>query len=335
MFRPNVTARTVLQILIIMGGVLATGCASLLTSKQAGIPTEQSQGCAPAILHTARPFHPSLYQTKEQSPSSATLALFSEGAVQTAKVIGVLPLLNDIVHLSNEPSSQIHLLLRRQQLTDGILLALFEVESVTAEIVCERDRADQLADRIDETDGSRVKQLTIASIVLGGLAGIVSGGIGLAAGTSLGADVATVIGGTLASWFGLSALYTHSEVNVRHERNILHELWEDPSQPHIFSPIVWRYLHQPPATTADSPRTGVLNAWQQKGRLGERGSEDERQRHTLFFGAGGRYTGSELRARASMLETLEVSLRLIHEGIEVLIHELTAQSLESMPLPPS
>ena len=41
------------------------------------------------------------------------------------------------------------MLIRRQRLTDQVLLTFFEVTSATAEIICERDRADQLADRID------------------------------------------------------------------------------------------------------------------------------------------------------------------------------------------
>lgn len=66
----------------------------------------------------------------------------------------------------------------------------------------------------------------------------------------------------------------------------------------------------------------MLNAWRQKGRLGEHGSEVEQERGALFFGNGGRYSAPELRAHASMLETLEASLRLLHEELEVLIREV-------------
>jgi hypothetical protein len=204
-------------------------------------------------------------------------------------------------------------------------LATLEVDSAIAEIVCERDRADQLADRIDEVDGARVKRLTIASIVLGGIASIVTGGIGLAAGATVGADATTLGGGVLSSWLGVSALFIQSEVDFRHDRNILRELWEDPAEPQIFSPILWRYLHQAPETNDESPRTEVLNEWRQKGRLGERNSQDEQRRRLLFFSTGGRYSAPDLRARASMLETLEASLRLIHEDLEVLVREIMAE----------
>jgi hypothetical protein len=40
------------------------------------------------------------------------------------------------------------------------MFALFEISSTVAELVCERDKADQVADRMDEVDGAIVKRLT-------------------------------------------------------------------------------------------------------------------------------------------------------------------------------
>ena len=75
---------------------------------------------------------------------------FSPDALRVAEVMGVLPLLNDIAQLTASPSREpVEMLIRRQRLTDQVLLTFFEVASATAEIICERDRADQLADRID------------------------------------------------------------------------------------------------------------------------------------------------------------------------------------------
>ena len=181
------------------------------------------------------------------------------------------------------PRSPLEVVIRRQQLTERIQLAILEVNSTAAEIICERDRADQLADRIDEVDGGRVKQLTIASIVLGGFAAIVTGGIGLAAGASVGADAATLGGGVLASWLGVSALFIQSEVELRHERNILRELWEDPDEPHIFSPILWRYLDRSHNDTADSPRTERAQWLAPKRTLGRKRLERRRTAASLVL----------------------------------------------------
>ncbi|MBS0170701.1 MAG: hypothetical protein JSR62_10140 [Nitrospira sp.] len=66
----------------------------------------------------------------------------------------------------------------------------------------------------------------------------------------------------------------------------------------------------------------VIEAWRQGSRLGERDSPEEQRRQTLFFGTGGRYTSPELRAWASMLETLEAAIRLMHEELEIFLREM-------------
>ena len=120
--------------------------------------------------------------------------------------------------------------------------------------------------------------------------------------------------------------FVQSEVELHHERNILRELWEDSDEPsHFLTDSVGGISIGPPHDTADSPRTEVLNGWSQKGRLGERDSKDEARRRLLLFSTGGRYSASDLRARASMLETLEASLRLIYEDPEVLSREMNAE----------
>lgn len=244
-----------------------TGCATLLPSSQVGTPTEVARNCVPlsktfSDVALAPPVAPAI-----NIKLSQRVQYFSEPALQTAETIGALSYLQELVAMQDEQdTSLITILLRRHQLQEQILLAILEIESTTAEIICERDRADQLADRIDEVDGARIKQLTIASIIVGGLAGIVTGAAGLALATSTIADASSVGGGALSAWLGVSALFTHSEVNLRHDRNILKEVWEDPAHSRIISPILWRYLHRNAEGEQSNPRAHLVNGWRQKGR---------------------------------------------------------------------
>lgn len=303
-------------------------CTTLAPPARQGPAAESSQRCVPDMTKRAHSAGP-MVEPAPARPTDRASSEFSADALRVAEVIGVLPVLNEIADLEGSPRSDVlEMLVRRQHLTDQVLLTLFEVASSTAELTCERDRADQVADRMDEIDNAMVKRLTIASIVLGGVAGIISGGVGLAAGASTAGDAADVAGGVLASWFGVSALFTHSEVDFKHDRNVLRELWEDPPEPVIFSPIVWRFLHRAHTAGTDRPREQVVNAWRQGGRLGESGSNNEQRRRDLFFGPGGRYAAAELRARASMLETLEASIRLMHEELEVLLREIAGHSVQ-------
>ncbi len=80
---------------------------------------------------------------------------FSADTLRVAEAIGVLPVLNEIAALEAAPQQErLNMLISRQRLTDQVLLTLFEVASSTAELTCERDRADQVADRIDEIDNA-------------------------------------------------------------------------------------------------------------------------------------------------------------------------------------
>ncbi len=301
------------------------GCTTLLPPTQQGAATESTQRCVPAMTKRARAAPMPRQQERAASSASAS-SRFSIDALRVADVIGVLPVIEEIARRKDSPGkTDVDMLILRQRLTDQVLLTLFEVASATAELTCERDRADQVADRLDEFDNARVKRLTIASIVLGGVAGIISGGVGLAAGTSAAGNAADVAGGVFASWFGVSALFAHSEIDFRHDRNALRELWENPSDSTIFSPGIWRFLHRSHTEGMNAPREQIVNAWRQAGRLGAGGSEDEDHRQDLFFGPGGRYGAAELRARASMLETLEASIRVVHEELEVLLREIVDQ----------
>jgi hypothetical protein len=286
--------------------------------------------CAPPS--PAHPVSAHLHSATRHVSDSPDIELpFSRHTVELAKVMNVLPLLARMAILQKDPhASTLELLQLRQQLTDRLLLTLFEVSSTVAEITCERDRADQIADRMDEIDGARVKRLTLISIVVGGVASIVSGGLGLAGAASTASNATDVAGGVFSSVFGGTALFTHSEHDFGHPRNLLKEVWDNPSESAVFSPTIWRFLHSQHKDGADTLRTEVIEAWRQEGRLGEPGSADEHRHITLFFGPGGTYGSIELRARASMLETLEATIQLMNEELELFLREITTERLQNL-----
>ena len=259
-------------------------------------------------------------------------AQFTRQVIELARVIDALPVLEALVVLYQaERAESIEFLALRQQLTDRVLLALFETSSTVAELICERDRADQSADRMDAIDTSRIKRLTLASVVVGGVAAVVSGGLGLAGAASTASDAMEVAGGTFSTGFGGTALFIQSQQEFRHDRNLLMEIWKDPAESALFSPSTWRFLHRRHRERDRTPRDELVEAWRQEGRLGEPGSSEEAKREALFFGPGGVYTAAELRARASMIETLEATVRLINEELELFIREITTTFVRSPP----
>src|SRR6476646_4381913 len=211
------------------------GCSVILPSTPHSTTPERS--CAP--------LHPTRFQPQIEEPAAAAQSElpFSARSLEVARVMNVVPLLTQLTAFQRAGDTHSTAFLElKQSLTDRLLLTLFEVSSVTAELVCERDRADQVADRMDEVDASLVKRLTLASIVIGGVAAAVSGGLGLAGAASDASDAAALAGGVVSALFGGTALFAGSKQHFSHERNLLGELWKNPNQSSAFSPAIWRFL---------------------------------------------------------------------------------------------
>lgn len=311
----------IVRVLTVLLITLITGCTSFVPARQPTEGAEFERRCAPPSQTAAFSLQA---DTGDPPPRSAEQSeRFSKETLSIAEVLEVTPLLRQLSNLERQAKRHtVQFIEARQGLTDRLFLALFEINGMVAEITCERDRTDQVADKMDEIDASTVRNLTLASVLVSGAASIVTGAVGLAAGASVPADASSVGGGVFASIFGGTALFTKSQHVFRHERNLLKDLWEDTGNPTFFSPTVWRYLHTPRLDRPGTPRDDIVKAWRQQGRLGEPESKDEEQRKTLFFGKGGVYTASDLRGRASMLETLEASVRLINEHLELFIREV-------------
>lgn len=307
--------------LVLSTTLSVSGCSFILSATPNS--TTSVRACAPP---TPGAFD---VQTEEVSADSFVAELqLSEQSIEVAKVMNILPMLSQLSAFQRAGETHtIEYMELRQSLSDRLLLTLFELSSVTAELVCERDRADQVADRMDEVDASIVKRLTLASILIAGITGIISGGIGLAGGATSASEASEVAGGVFASVFGGTALFVASKQEFRHERNLLNEVWENPKQKSAFSPAIWRYLQRRHKNQLMTLREEIIRAWRQQGRLGEAGSPGEQQRIALIFSSGGTYASTDLRARASMLETLEAHMNLLSEELEVFLREITQQRI--------
>jgi len=253
---------------------------------------------------------------------------FSAQARAIADIIGGRDLVEQIPMLEAQADRHVEgasmqLFQVHQQLSDRVLLGLLDVKSAAAEADCEEERADQLADRLQDVRERRTRRLTIFALLGSGIGSILSGGLALAAETTAAGAIGITAGVTESS-FGSMAFFDREQRDFRHPRNILAEVWEGPPEPRLMPRSVWRFLNRP---LRDDPaqrslRETLVARWRQDGRLGEDRSEVERQRTILFFGQGGMYAIEDLRARAAMLDLLEADINLMSHDLESLMHEL-------------
>jgi hypothetical protein len=96
--------------------------------------------------------------------------------------------------------------------------------------------------------------------------------------TSTTSNATDVAAGVFSSLIGGIALFTHSEHHFRHQRNLLKDVWDNPSESELFSPAIWRFLPGQRKDGADILRKEAIDAWRQEGGLGDPGFSDEKKR---------------------------------------------------------
>lgn len=274
---------------------------------------------------------PSLSQSSNNIARDAVVSSverFSPQAQDIADIIGAKSLLLQMTSLETEmlrnvEGSTIRLLQVQQQLSNRILLAFLDVARTAAEADCEEERADQLADRLQDVRDKRIRRQTLIAIVGDAMIGIVAGGLSLALQETASAATA-IFGGSVATGFGMAAFFDSTHHEFQHERNLLSEVWEGRADSSLFPSSVWRYLNRPLINDPEerSLRDSLVLRWRQDGRLGEAGSDTERRRIALFFDRGGSYEIDDLRARAAMLDLLEADVNLMSQDLEQLMQEV-------------
>lgn len=314
--------------------VLASGCASqaLKPTGKTLVTSSVERKCGPASAFKDINSSSERYDEENTALLISEVSALSPAMLDIANIIGVTKSfegrhLRDVENPQPEPDKRIQRLQVREQLTIRILQALLAIKSVAAEADCEEERADDVADRLQDSQELQSTQFTVLSLLGSGLGGALSGGLSLGAQATWSA-IAGIIAGVTEATFGTMALSNSLTHKFRHERNILKEIWDGPKQSKLFPRSVWQFLNRPlPEDVSHrSLRETLIARWRHDGRLGEN-SVEEQHRIELFFGVGGLYTASELRDRAAMLDMVESDVNLMSHDLEHFLDELLSHSV--------
>lgn len=307
--------------------MLAAGCLLIRGSPLEKTPQDAFEGrCAlSAKLPPASPSGSMLPLEQLGLPPESV----SPQTWRIAWVIGAQDLLRTISALKPQvdesPDARQRLLQAVQQLETQVQMAVLDVESVEAEVRCERERAEHLANRLQAAHQRIIKQLTVAAIISSAVFGFGASGLFLA-GLSTAGSSFSIAGGVVTTILGTAALTIDVQHEFRHPRNILKEIQEAPEQATTIPPTVWRFLTlpQPEDPLQRSLRQTLVLAWQEEGQLGRPGSETARRRTPLLLGEGGIYESADLQARAAMLKLLEADVALMTQDLNFMIREVLA-----------
>lgn len=296
--------------------LLLAGCATTEAERRAQAPIPQNCG------RTSLGYAPLALDESEAAAVDTRRLPLPARAIETARLIGALPALAHWASLQQQDADLATTLAARQQLMDRLHLANLEVAAVLAEIDCEDERNDQLRDRLQGRENRRLRQLTVAGIVVGASTAIGSAALGLA-GEAHASNVVGLVGGVAEVGIGLAGLDEGEAAVLMHPRNVLRDVWQGTDAQQNFPPAVWRYLQSRPDPA--QPRTlreQLIAQWQQEDWLGAPGSALQAHRTELFFGPGGRYTIADLLAREALLDTLQARIAIFNQDIAALLRDL-------------
>lgn len=325
--------------------ILSTsGCSLIPAFSHTPVPQTNERRCSasseqvelrkiPLAVLEHRSKDPLIAETIGRIPNS-----FSWRAIQTARVLDVLSLLNQFEILEeramNSPADALRLHGVIQEILSRVTLAMLEVSSTVAKATCEIERSSEVVDGLRVAEDAQIRRQTLLAIVIGAATAAATGGLSIADISGVTEGVVSIVGGALAGALGVGALYHESKGSFRHPDNILREIWEDAEVPVHVPPSVWRFLRRP-MREEEGQRTyrdEIIAGWRQEGRLGDYGSDEETTRARLFFSEGGVYTTKDLQRRTHMLDSLRATVSLLNHDIEQLVRELMIQTSLSKPL---
>ena len=249
---------------------------------------------------------------------------FSPRAREIAATIGVHDLLAEFQSLEQDMARgssglSLRVLSVRQDLSDRLLLALFEANSIAAELECEKERAEDLASQLEEVRSDIQQGRTVMAILADSISGVFAGTF-LLLGSEILSGLIDLSGSVAALGFGVAALGGDQAYEFKHGRNLMADVWHGTDSGRQFPPAVWRYLNGPARPNGKrSRRDNIIGSW--RARLGKPGSKQEHRMAELFFGKGGTYRINELRYRSEMLGLLKTHVNLMTQDLNLLFLE--------------
>ena len=270
------------------------------------------------------------------SPTPIESLRFSPRAREIAAIIGVHHLLAEFQLLEGDlargwDGASLRSLAIRQELSDRLLLALVEANSIAAELECEKARAEDLASQLEEIRNDVQQGRTVMAILADSISGVFAGTF-LLLGSEILSGLIDLSGSVAALGFGVAALGGDQAYEFKHGRNLMADVWHNDQSRRQFPQPVWRYLNSPIRPNGKrSRRDHIIGNW--RPRLGKPGSKGEQRLVELYFGRGGIYRINELRHRSEMLGLLKTQVNLMTQDLTLLFLE-TLHHLPSHPEDP-
>ncbi len=259
--------------------------------------------------------------------NSAATERFSPRARNIAKDMGIASLLNQYSEIEKTKG------LDKDILAGKIAVfthhADLEVTSCVAELNCELKRSEELRDFLRGRIQKRINRLTIASILIGTATSVIVNTVALdnarAAKYSQSFKYAFIGSSVVGSTLSIRSFFLNDKALFVHKRNALTDIWENPKQPRILPPIVWRFVNKKFPTKQGvwtSGREILIEQWKGMGMLTDSPEPKIMARNKSLLGREGYYDMGLIETRIAMLKMLTEEINLMLYDLKRLQQEL-------------
>ena len=251
---------------------------------------------------------------------------YSISTINLANATGTLPLVLDLTQLKKQyeihPSTEIEIKIigKKQEIANRLILCRTEIAGIAAELDCEGERAEQLSTYMSGKESAQVNKLTVASITLGALTAVTAIFI-TPKNTS---DAVAVTGGLGSATLGLLSLSTSRKTEYMHPRNLLVDIWYEPTTSTYYPPAIW-YIITHKEFSNNKQHSICYNTrerWKEYNQLKDDDSKKTKKEIDILFGSGGVYTSELLKTRANMLNQLQAAIKLLDQDIQQLLYKV-------------
>ncbi|MFD2743554.1 MULTISPECIES: hypothetical protein [Sphingobacterium] len=285
---------------------LLGGCSS--TVQTAKVSTLTANYCTPNVQYDQE----ISFAGFSDQDSVAVRSLLSEHDFALCKNIGLISHINKYLLASDTLES----LVARQHIIDYYLIFSTELEAIAAELDCNGERIEQLANYVEKRNNRIVSRLTVASIILGSATALAS----TAFENNPVNNVINISGGVGSAVLGFWALKPHEKkVDMRIERNMLHSIWYGTNADNIYPLSLWSILNE--KTFSNTANTSLIESIRMRwAKYGLDEETDVQDLAMLYFKDGGTYTAEQLRNLANMHNELQASIRGINQDLRSLVY---------------
>jgi len=251
---------------------------------------------------------------------------YSIANLNLANALGIINHLDELNRLEKEYSIhhslelQVSIIEKKQQIINRIIVCKTEIASITAELDCEGERAEQISSYMTNKKNSRVNKLTVASITAGALGGVVA----IAIKPKETSEAVAIAGGLGSASLGLLSLTSSRKTEFMHPRNLLSDIWMEPENSDKYPYSIWYILtHKEFSNKQEFTLChNIKERWEKYEELTNKKSKNTEKQIQLLFGTGGIYSSDQLHVRSQMINQLQALIKLIDQDLQFLLYAI-------------